>query len=78
VSAYLDDELDSKDRADVEAHLSICPGCLEYLSQMRITVGSLRDIGSDDLPPSVVSLLLAAFSEAHPHPGNDRDPGLLE
>jgi hypothetical protein len=63
VSDYLEDALDPQVRASVEAHLSVCPGCLEYLSQMRVTVGSLRDVESDDLPPAMVSRLVAAFSQ---------------
>lgn len=73
VSDYLDGALDPSVHAAVEEHLSACPGCLEYLSQMRITVGSLRDIGSEDLPPSMVSRLVAAFSEQRGRPPADAD-----
>lgn len=76
VSDYLEDELDAHVRASVEAHLAVCPGCLEYLSQMRTTVGSLRDVGSEDLAPSMVSRLLTAFSDARRRPSSEADdPG---
>jgi predicted anti-sigma-YlaC factor YlaD len=78
VSDYLDNELDSDVSAAVEAHLAVCPGCLEYLSQMRTTVGSLRDVASEDLAPSMVSRLVAAFSEAHRGRSSEagaKDPG---
>lgn len=68
VSDYLDDELDPSLRAAVDEHLAVCPGCLEYLSQLRTTVGSLRDLGSEDLPAQLVSQLVAAFSERRGHP----------
>lgn len=65
VSDYLDQALDPEVRALVEAHLSVCPGCLEYLAQMRMTIGSLRDVESEDIDPSMVSRLVAAFSQHH-------------
>lgn len=65
VSDYLDEVLDPEVQALVEAHLSVCPGCLEYLSQMRLTIGSLRDVESEDIAPAMVSQLVAAFSEHH-------------
>ena len=77
VSDYLDDELAPDFRAAVEDHLAVCPGCLEYLSQMRTTVGSLRDIDTEDLPSSMVSQLVSAFSEARRHPPSvtgEQDP----
>lgn len=71
VSDYLDGDLDPDMRATVDAHLAVCPGCLEYLSQMRTTIGSLRDVTSEDLAPSMVSRLVAAFSEHRATYGDD-------
>jgi anti-sigma factor RsiW len=63
VSDYLDDTLEPDLRGSVEEHLSACPGCLEYLTQMRVTIGSLRDVEPESLEPSVVSQLVAAFAD---------------
>jgi anti-sigma factor RsiW len=72
VSDYLDDELAPDVRSAVEGHLAVCPGCLEYLSQMRTTIGSLRGVDVEDLAPAVVSRLMTAFSERPqaPAPGS--------
>ena len=37
VTAYLDGALDEHDRARMEAHLELCPPCLEYVEQIRTT-----------------------------------------
>ncbi|MFN0096515.1 MAG: zf-HC2 domain-containing protein [Dehalococcoidia bacterium] len=61
VTAYLDDALDSGERARFEAHLDDCSGCEAYLDQMRTAIrltGALREeaIGAD-----ARGRLLAAF-----------------
>ena len=37
VTAFLDGALDEHDRARMEAHLELCPPCLEYVEQIRVT-----------------------------------------
>lgn len=61
ITDYLEGKLAASERTRFEEHLSICPSCVEYLSQMKQTVkvlGSLRDA-----PPSGEGLapLMAAF-----------------
>ena len=45
ITEYLEGTLDAVDRGRFEEHLSTCPGCRNYLEQMRITIrltGMLR------------------------------------
>jgi anti-sigma factor RsiW len=37
-------------RAEVEEHLALCPDCVDYVSQLRATVGMLRG-ALDEAPP---------------------------
>jgi anti-sigma factor RsiW len=54
---FIDGRLADRDRARLEEHLSACPHCSEYLSQLRVTVdalgrvqpGVLSDEALDDL-----------------------------
>jgi anti-sigma factor RsiW len=61
VTDYLEERLPADSRLMFEAHVSACPGCGNYLEQMRETVrltGSLRE---DSLSPEVQRELLLAF-----------------
>lgn len=57
VTDYLEGQVDDPLRAEIEAHLALCPGCDNYLKQMRETirvmgrvpVESLSDVARDDL-----------------------------
>ena len=53
VTDYLEGTLDSRDRARLEAHLTGCPHCTEYLNQMRRTLEVLGQIEPDALAPEV-------------------------
>ncbi len=37
VTAFLDGALDEHERARMEAHLELCPPCVEYVEQIRVT-----------------------------------------
>jgi anti-sigma factor RsiW len=41
VTAYLEDALPDSDRARFDAHLDICPPCVEYLAQFERTVAAI-------------------------------------
>jgi len=62
VTAYLDGALSPADHDRFERHLAECPGCVEYLRQMRVTV---RLTGSQPreeiLPAHLRAELLAVF-----------------
>lgn len=58
---YLEDVLPAAQRARVEEHLATCPDCTAYLEQMRTTIGMLGRLREQDVPPGVLSQLIAAF-----------------
>jgi anti-sigma factor RsiW len=66
VTEYLEGTLDSDTRAEFEAHLAICPGCMEYVQQMRTTLHLVGDIPVDDLSDEAKAALLAAFRDFRP------------
>lgn len=61
MSDYLEAALSDRDRARLEAHLSECPHCREYLAQLRVTIDALGTAGPEDLPPRAVDELVALY-----------------
>ena len=47
----------------LERHLATCPGCGEYLEQLRAVAGSLRGLTDDSLPADVRDGLIADFRD---------------
>lgn len=45
LSAYLDGELDSREKAKADQHLSSCPDCAETLSKLSAAMGSIASLG---------------------------------
>jgi len=64
VTDYLDGAVDEATRAEIEAHLALCPGCDEYLRQMRATLETLGHVPLDTLSDAAKDELLAAFGRA--------------
>lgn len=50
LSSYIDAELDAKTCDRLEAHLSDCPPCVEFIKTLRKTVGVLRAAGRVPVP----------------------------
>ena len=63
VTEYLDGAMSPNDIARFEAHLAVCPGCAEYLAQMRLTVASLGHLPEESITPEARDRLLATFRE---------------
>jgi anti-sigma factor RsiW len=61
MAAYLDEVLPAADRARLEAHLSGCPHCSEYLAQLRATIEALGRVEPDDLPDEALDELVALY-----------------
>lgn len=61
VTDYLEDALQSEQRDRFEAHLTVCPGCVEYLQQIRLTITATGAVTADSLEPQVRDALLSAF-----------------
>jgi len=54
MTAYLDYALAPKDRTRLEEHLAECPGCTEYLRQLRATIDVLGRVEPEQLPDDAV------------------------
>jgi anti-sigma factor RsiW len=61
VTDYLEGALPAAQAWRFESHLETCPGCTEYVEQMRTVAGSLEGLTDDSLPPEMRKRLMAAF-----------------
>jgi anti-sigma factor RsiW len=58
---YLDGRLSGRDIARLEAHLSACPHCSEYLAQLRVTIDALGQASPDALSDEALDELVAIY-----------------
>lgn len=63
VTEYLENGLAAEDRLAFERHVSICPPCRGYLSQMRRVSQVSGSLSEEDVPERLRSSLLEAFRE---------------
>ena len=63
MTEYLEGALSAAEARRLERHLETCPGCTEFLEQMRALAGSLGGIGAESLPAAMRDGLIAAFSD---------------
>ena len=68
MTEYLEGALPREEAARLERHLETCPGCTEYLDQMRTVAGSLGELGSESIPAGIRDKLLAAFRDLRNDP----------
>jgi anti-sigma factor RsiW len=70
VTDYLEGQIAAVERHAINEHLGECPGCAEYVRQMRLTIEGLRGLASDEVMfPQTRNELMRAFSALHPsHP----------
>ena len=64
---YVDGRLDAARRRDFDAHLALCPDCVEYLRSYRLTGDLCREsLGdrADEIPPDVPDDLVRAIVSA--------------
>jgi anti-sigma factor RsiW len=64
MTEYLEGALPAADARRLERHLETCPGCTEYLEQMRTVAGSTE--GS--IPAEMRASLLAAYRDLRRDP----------
>ena len=68
VMAYVDDELDAKQRYEFERHLTVCRSCVNYLETYRATVKlgreAMGDGGKEPASGSVPAGLMQAIRAA--------------
>jgi predicted anti-sigma-YlaC factor YlaD len=67
VTDYLEGQIAAVEQHAIDEHLGECPGCAEYVRQMRLTVKALRGLsGADVIFPQTRDQVLRAFEGAHP------------
>ena len=57
VSELIDGELDADTRAHLEQHLLICPDCVEYVREVRQTIGWAAALADPPAPATEASSL---------------------
>ncbi len=60
---YLENRLPPETRADLERHLAGCPDCVAYVRTYRSTVGLLRSLDEESLPPELRTRLKAFLDQ---------------
>lgn len=70
VTDYLEGQIAAVEQHAIDDHLGECPGCAEYVRQMRLTIQGLRGLASGEVMfPQTRDELIRAFSTLHPsHP----------
>ena len=63
---YLEGALPAIEARRLERHLETCPGCTEYLQQLRAIAGSLRGVTEESFPAEIRDGLVAEFRRLHP------------
>jgi anti-sigma factor RsiW len=58
---YLEGALPAHEVQRLETHLGWCPGCADYLNQLRTIAGSLSGLTESSLPDAVRDDLIASF-----------------
>ncbi len=53
LSSYIDDEVSSKEKKRIEAHLGECEECSKTLYELRKTVGLVKEIKEVPMPPEL-------------------------
>ena len=62
VTDWMEGALSDEERLLLEEHLVICPHCTEYVAQLRLTSGVLRERPVTEAPPAHArAALLDAF-----------------
>jgi len=61
ITDYLEGTLPKSDRARFDAHLATCPGCREYLEQMRALIRLSGSLNAKSIAPATRASLLRAF-----------------
>lgn len=65
VTDYLEGRMPAAETERFDAHIQICPPCLSYLDQMRMTLRALGSIPEESIPAGAREDLLGAFNDWH-------------
>ena len=63
VTEYLEGTMPRPDRARFEKHLAVCPGCVEYVEQIRQTVRASGRLREESLDAATRDRLLDLFRD---------------
>jgi anti-sigma factor (TIGR02949 family) len=63
VTDYLEGALPAAEATRLERHLETCPGCTEYLEQLRAIAGSLRGVTEESFPAEMRDGVIADFRD---------------
>ena len=67
ITDYLEGQIAAVEQHSIDDHLGDCPGCAEYVRQMRLTIAGLRGLASDEVMfPQTRDELMRAFAELRP------------
>ena len=61
VTDYLEGSMAPEERARFDAHLELCEGCVNYVSQMRQTICAVGELSVPEVEATVPEDVLAAF-----------------
>ena len=61
VTEYLENTLIPDMRKQLEKHVAECPGCINYIEQMRLTIDMLHQLAEESLFPATKQELLQHF-----------------
>jgi len=63
VTPYLEDALDETTLVALEEHLVMCDWCVDYVEQIRATIGALETLPPDPVPDRLRGVVAAALEE---------------
>jgi hypothetical protein len=69
LSAYLEADLEERERARIEEHLEGCPDCRREYRELRHTVDLLRGLPVPDPPPELADRVIARLRAGEGRPG---------
>jgi len=72
VTEHLEGSLPQEVERAIGAHLELCEPCLQYLGQVRATVGLLGALPAPSLSPVVRTRLLDVYARLHEPRSGDR------
>ena len=61
ITDYLEGTMAPEDRARFDAHLELCEGCVNYVSQMRQTIRAVHALELEHVEATVTDDVLEAF-----------------
>jgi len=60
---YLEGEISSEERIEIEKHLSVCPTCSRILRERKILLESIKEIPKIEPPPDLVNKIMDKIIE---------------